>query len=174
MSRARYAFAAHPEALADLRSVPEDIRDLALLELQHLVHGNERGAALHRELAGCHKIYVDPETRWRLVIQYRDAPVFVMNSSHVSGTLLSHELPGEDEGDVHRTSQVAVSDQAENRSPFVTFEPAARRRPSGAGVGLFGFRGVANFRSSRRIEMNTVVSVWATRPTAFFVKESDR
>ncbi|WP_435244424.1 type II toxin-antitoxin system RelE family toxin [Streptomyces sioyaensis] len=74
MSRARYAFAAHPEALADLRSVPEDIRDLALLELQHLVHGNERGAALQRELAGCHKVYVDPETRWRLVIQYRDAP----------------------------------------------------------------------------------------------------
>lgn len=74
MSRARYAFAAHPEALADLRSVPEDIRDLALLELQHLVHGNERGAALTRELAGCHKIYVDPETRWRMVIQYRDAP----------------------------------------------------------------------------------------------------
>ncbi|MFG2862256.1 hypothetical protein [Streptomyces sioyaensis] len=74
MSRARYAFAAHPEALADLRSVPEDIRGLALLELQHLVHGNERGAALQRELAGCHKVYVDPETRWRLVIQYRNAP----------------------------------------------------------------------------------------------------
>lgn len=74
MNRARYAFAAHPEALADLRSVPENIRDLALLELQHLVHGNERGAALTRELAGCHKVYVDPETRWRLVIQYRDAP----------------------------------------------------------------------------------------------------
>lgn len=74
MSRARYAFAAHPEALADLRAVPENIRDLALLELQHLVHGNERGAALQRELTGCHKVYVDPETRWRLVIQYRDAP----------------------------------------------------------------------------------------------------
>ncbi|SOE32560.1 type II toxin-antitoxin system RelE family toxin [Streptomyces sp. OK228] len=74
MSRARYAFAAHPEALADLRAVPENIRDLALVELQHLVHGNERGAALQRELAGCHKVYVDPETRWRLVIQYRDAP----------------------------------------------------------------------------------------------------
>ncbi|CDR10520.1 hypothetical protein [Streptomyces iranensis] len=71
---ARYAFAAHPEALADLRDVPEKIRDLALLELQHLVHGNERGAALQRELAGCHKVYVDPETRWRMVIQYRDAP----------------------------------------------------------------------------------------------------
>lgn len=74
MSGARYAFAAHPEALADLRQVPEKIRDLALLELQHLVHGNERGAALTRELSGCHKVYVDPETKWRMVIQYRDAP----------------------------------------------------------------------------------------------------
>ncbi|WP_030895777.1 type II toxin-antitoxin system RelE family toxin [Streptomyces sp. NRRL F-5053] len=71
---ARYSFAAHPEALADLRDVPEKIRDLALLELEHLVHGHERGAALRRELAGCHKIYVDPQTRWRMVIQYRDAP----------------------------------------------------------------------------------------------------
>ncbi|MFG3253297.1 hypothetical protein [Streptomyces sp. NPDC048172] len=71
---ARYAFAAHPEALADLRDVPEKIRDLALLELQHLVHGNERGAPLTRELAGCHKVYVDPQTRWRMVIQYREAP----------------------------------------------------------------------------------------------------
>ncbi|MDJ1131994.1 hypothetical protein [Streptomyces iconiensis] len=71
---ARYAFAAHPEALADLRDAPEKIRDLALLELQHLVHGNERGAALQRELAGCHKVYVDPHTTWRMVIQYRDAP----------------------------------------------------------------------------------------------------
>ncbi|MEV3853151.1 hypothetical protein AB0J38_02370 [Streptomyces sp. NPDC050095] len=74
MKAARYAFAAHPEALADLRNVPENIRDLALLELQHLVHGNERGAPLTRELAGCHKVYVDPETRWRMVIQFRDAP----------------------------------------------------------------------------------------------------
>lgn len=71
---ARYAFAAHPEALADLREVPEQIRDLALLELQHLVHGNERGARLQHELAGCHKVYVDPQTKWRMVIQYRDAP----------------------------------------------------------------------------------------------------
>ncbi|MGW2339497.1 hypothetical protein [Streptomyces sp. NPDC001661] len=74
MKAARFAFAAHPEALADLRHVPDHIRDLALLELQHLVHGNERGAPLTRELAGCHKVYVDPETRWRLVIQFRDAP----------------------------------------------------------------------------------------------------
>ncbi|MEV5468031.1 hypothetical protein AB0N37_20705 [Streptomyces griseoincarnatus] len=74
MSRARFGFAAHPEALADLREVPDHIRDLALLELQHLVHGNERGAPLVGRLAGCHKVYVDPKAEWRLVIQFRDAP----------------------------------------------------------------------------------------------------
>ncbi|MEU1906577.1 hypothetical protein ABZ550_21165 [Streptomyces hygroscopicus] len=74
MSRPRFAFAAHPEALADLREVPDHIRDLALLELQHLVHGNERGAPLVGRLSGCHKVYVDPKAEWRLVIQFRDAP----------------------------------------------------------------------------------------------------
>ncbi|MFF2025059.1 hypothetical protein ACFVW2_25035 [Streptomyces sp. NPDC058171] len=73
MKSARFGFAAHPEALEDLRSVPDRVRDLALLELQHLVHGNERGARMHRELAGCHKVYVDPQTRWRMVIQFRPA-----------------------------------------------------------------------------------------------------
>lgn len=71
---ARYAFAAHPEALADLREAPDSIRDLALLELQHLVHGHERSAPLKGRLAGCHKVYVDPRAEWRLVVQYRDAP----------------------------------------------------------------------------------------------------
>ncbi|MGY1435412.1 hypothetical protein [Streptomyces reniochalinae] len=80
---ARYAFAAHPEALADLRDAPEKIRDLALLELQHLVHGNERGAPLQRELAGCHKVYVDPQTRWRMVIQYRDAPASCQHNREI-------------------------------------------------------------------------------------------
>ncbi|MFI1825379.1 hypothetical protein ACH41E_02840 [Streptomyces sp. NPDC020412] len=74
MKQARFGFAAHPEALEDLRNVPGNIRDLALLELQHLVHGNERGARMHRELAGCHKVYVDPQNRWRMVIQFRPAP----------------------------------------------------------------------------------------------------
>jgi len=73
MSHPRFAFAAHPEALADLREVPDRVRDLALLELQHLVHGNERGAPLVGRLADCHKIYVDPKAEWRLVVQFRDA-----------------------------------------------------------------------------------------------------
>ncbi|MFI9261381.1 hypothetical protein ACIGT4_27285 [Streptomyces sioyaensis] len=51
--------------------------------LQHLVHGNERGAAMQRELAGRHKIYIDPQTRWRLVIQYRDAPASSQHSREI-------------------------------------------------------------------------------------------
>lgn len=35
VSSARYAFAAHSDALGDLRAAPQNIRDLALLELQH-------------------------------------------------------------------------------------------------------------------------------------------
>lgn len=74
MNHARFGFSAHPEALADLREVPDHIRDLALLELQHVVHGNERGAPLYGDLAGCQKVYVDPKAEWRMVIQFRAAP----------------------------------------------------------------------------------------------------
>ncbi|MDF3291896.1 hypothetical protein [Streptomyces silvisoli] len=74
MKAPRYAFAAHPDALADLRQIPSHIRDLALLELQHLVHGNERSAPLKGRLADCHKVYIDPKAEWRLVIRFRDAP----------------------------------------------------------------------------------------------------
>ena len=74
MSRPQFGFAAHPDALNDLRAVPDRIRDLALLQLQHLVHGSERAAPLHGALTGCHKVYIDPAAEWRLVIQYRKAP----------------------------------------------------------------------------------------------------
>lgn len=62
MSRARFAFAAHPDAIADLRELPDDIRDLALLELQNLVHGSDDCLPLTGRLAGFHKVYVDPAT----------------------------------------------------------------------------------------------------------------
>lgn len=71
---ARYGFAAHPDALQDLRRLPDRVRDLALLQLQHLVHGHERGAPLRGTLTGCHKVYVDPAAQWRLVVRYRTAP----------------------------------------------------------------------------------------------------
>lgn len=39
MSRAKFGFSAHPDAIADLRQLPDAIRDQALLHLQDLVHG---------------------------------------------------------------------------------------------------------------------------------------
>ncbi|MFE2559718.1 hypothetical protein ACFXGT_27565 [Streptomyces sp. NPDC059352] len=74
MSRARFAFAAHPDAIADLRELPDTIRDLALLELQNLVHGSDDCLPLKGRLAGFHKVYVDPSVSYRLVIQFRPAP----------------------------------------------------------------------------------------------------
>lgn len=74
MSRARFAFAAHPDAIADLRQLPDDIRDLALLELQNLVHGSDDCLPLNGRLAGYHKVYVDPAVSYRLIVQFRPAP----------------------------------------------------------------------------------------------------
>lgn len=74
MSRARFAFAAHPDAIADLRALPDEIRDLALLELQNLVHGSDDCLPLTGRLAGFHKVYVDPSVSYRMVIQFRPAP----------------------------------------------------------------------------------------------------
>ncbi|MFB7776298.1 hypothetical protein [Streptomyces bauhiniae] len=74
MSRARFAFAAHPDAIADLRELPDEIRDLALLELQNLVHGSDDCLPLKGRLAGFHKVYVDPSVAYRMVIQFRPAP----------------------------------------------------------------------------------------------------
>lgn len=79
MSRARFAFAAHPDAIADLRQLPDHIRDLALLELQNLVHGSDDCLPLKGRLAGFHKVYVDPSVSYRMVIQFRPAPT---TSSH--------------------------------------------------------------------------------------------
>ncbi|GGV71473.1 hypothetical protein GCM10010294_30870 [Streptomyces griseoloalbus] len=74
MSHARFAFAAHPDAIADLRRLPDEIRDLALLELQNLVHGSDDCLPLKGRLAGFHKVYVDPSVAYRMVIQFRPAP----------------------------------------------------------------------------------------------------
>ncbi|MFE7334768.1 hypothetical protein [Streptomyces griseus] len=71
---ARFAFAAHPDAIEDLRNLPDRIRDLALLELQNLVHGSDDCLPLKGRLAGYHKVYVDPSVAYRMVIQFRPAP----------------------------------------------------------------------------------------------------
>ncbi|MFD9206572.1 hypothetical protein ACFVZM_09840 [Streptomyces sioyaensis] len=77
MSRARFAFAAHPDALTDLRQLPDEVRNTALLQLQDLVHGHLGAKRLEGRLEGFHKVYIDPaagQRQWRMVVQFRDAP----------------------------------------------------------------------------------------------------
>ncbi|GHE53962.1 type II toxin-antitoxin system RelE family toxin [Streptomyces sp. P9-2] len=75
MSAAKFGFAAHPEALSDLRALPAHVRNLALVELQDLVHGSDDWLPLEGSLRGFRKVYVDPEVQYRLVVQVREAPV---------------------------------------------------------------------------------------------------
>lgn len=82
-SRARFGFAAHPDALADLRSLPTRMRDLALVELQALVHGSDDFLPLDGPLRGFHKVYIDPAATYRMVIQFRDAPAGAAHSREV-------------------------------------------------------------------------------------------
>ncbi|MET8977445.1 hypothetical protein ABZX85_17670 [Streptomyces sp. NPDC004539] len=74
MSRTKYGFAAPPDALRDLRELPHPVRDLALLQLQTLVHGDLGATRLQGALEGFHKVYVGPELPYRMVVQFRDAP----------------------------------------------------------------------------------------------------
>jgi mRNA interferase RelE/StbE len=78
VSGARFGFAAHPDALEDLRRLPRGVQELAVLGLQQLVHGEQRGQPLDgREdirLRGARKFYLDPRVRWRVVYQERAAP----------------------------------------------------------------------------------------------------
>jgi hypothetical protein len=76
-SRARYGFAAHPDALRELRDLPPDVRDRALLALQDLVHGHRGTQRLTGALDGYHKAYIsgaNGRPSWRMVLEYRDAP----------------------------------------------------------------------------------------------------
>ncbi|MEE1786917.1 hypothetical protein PUR71_29030 [Streptomyces sp. SP17BM10] len=86
MSRAKFAFAAHPDAIADLRQLPEPIRDQALLHLQDLVHGERVASRLDGRLEGYHKIVLGAGGQWashRLVVQFRDAPPTSQHSREV-------------------------------------------------------------------------------------------
>ncbi|WP_441247365.1 hypothetical protein [Kitasatospora sp. McL0602] len=117
MSRARFAFAAHPESIADLRQLPPDIRDLALLELQNLMHGSDDCVPLKGRLAGFHKVYVDPAVAYRLVIQFRPAPP---SSTHRREVYLVAAGPREDYA-VYRTAQQRTNGAGLNQP---TTEPA--------------------------------------------------
>ncbi|GAA3820585.1 hypothetical protein [Streptomyces chiangmaiensis] len=111
MSRARFAFAAHPDAIADLRQLPDEIRDLALLELQNLVHGSDDCLPLTGRLAGFHKVYVDPAVSYRMVIQFRPAPP---TSTHNREIYLVAADAREDYA-VYRTAQLRTNRTGLNR-----------------------------------------------------------
>ncbi len=86
MSRAKFAFAAHPDAIADLRELPDAIRDQALLHLQDMVHGERVASRLDGRLEGCHKIVLGAGGEWathRLVVQIREAPPASTHSREV-------------------------------------------------------------------------------------------
>ncbi|MFF1794695.1 hypothetical protein ACFVXQ_10825 [Kitasatospora sp. NPDC058263] len=86
MSSAKFAFAAHPDAIADLRQLPDPIRDQALLHLQDLVHGERVASRLDGRLEGCHKIFLGAGGDWathRLVVQFREAPPTSKHSREV-------------------------------------------------------------------------------------------
>ncbi|MET9086108.1 hypothetical protein ABZX77_30255 [Streptomyces sp. NPDC004237] len=126
MSRACFAFAAHPDAIADLRQLPDEIRDLALLELQNLVHGSDDCLPLTGRLTGFHKVYVDPAVSYRMVIQFRPAPP---TSTHKREIYLVAAGAREDYA-VYRTAQLRTNRTGLNR-PADT-DPAAEARVQAA------------------------------------------
>ncbi|MFJ7244468.1 hypothetical protein ACIQWA_07425 [Kitasatospora sp. NPDC098652] len=79
-------FSAHPEALADLLTVPGQVRTLALSYLDRLVKAEVRGPLLEeqgeRDLRGARKIYLDDAMAYRLVYTERRAP---HNPRHLLG-----------------------------------------------------------------------------------------
>ncbi|MFG3199863.1 hypothetical protein ACGFYT_27445 [Streptomyces sp. NPDC048208] len=135
MSRARFAFAAHPDAITDLRELPDSIRDLALLELQNLVHGSDDCLPLKGRLAGFHKVYVDPSVAYRMVIQFRPAPptsahkreiyLVAAGSRHDYAVYrAAHERTGPTQG-VRTDSAEARVQAARSRSPLAADRPTA-------------------------------------------------
>lgn len=147
MSRARFAFAAHPDAIADLRELPAEIRDLALLELQNLVHGSDDCLPLTGRLAGFQNVYVDPAVSYRMVIQFRPAPP---TSTHKREIYLVAAGAREDYA-VYRTAQLRA-----NRTGF--------NRPADTDVAAEARVQAARSRSPHAFD--AIASVPATAPAA--------
>ncbi|MFF5090399.1 hypothetical protein [Streptomyces niveus] len=63
-----------PRALTDLLQAPGDIRDLALAQLQDVVHAELFGRKLTGDLSGYRKLTLDYRNQWRLVYALRPAP----------------------------------------------------------------------------------------------------
>jgi hypothetical protein len=125
---ARRAFAAHPDAIADLHNLPEPIRDQALLHLQDLVHGERVATRLTGRLDGFHKVMLGVGDRFashRLVVQLRPAPA---TSCHRGEVYLVAAGPRADYA-VYRTAQ-----QRTGRTQAPPPDPAVEARTRAATV----------------------------------------
>ncbi|MFE4826750.1 hypothetical protein [Streptomyces sp. NPDC056672] len=141
MSRARFAFAAHPDALTDLRQLPDPIRDQALLHLQDLVHGERVAKRLEGRLEGFHKVYLGTGTVFashRLVVQFRPAPP---GSRHAREVYLIAAGSREDYAVYrtaqHRTNRTGLSRPADTGPATEARVRAARSRSPRAGETRF-------------------------------------
>ncbi|MFJ4184206.1 hypothetical protein [Kitasatospora sp. NPDC089509] len=131
MSRAKFAFSAHPDALTDLRQLPDAIRDQALLHLQDLVRGERVATRLEGRLEGCHKIYLGVGDQWashRLVVQFRDAPA---SSQHRREVHLVAAGPRADY-QVYRSAQNRLGRTGLNLPPGLSPAEEARVRAARA------------------------------------------
>lgn len=146
---ARRAFAAHPDAITDLRNLPEPIRDQALLHLQDLVNGERVATRLTGRLDGFHKVLLGVGGRFashRLVVQFRPAPA---TSRHRGEVYLVAAGPRADYA-VYRTAQqrtgrtqtpppdpaTAARIRAANSGTEVTSIPVDADAPSPPGDGV--------------------------------------
>jgi hypothetical protein len=152
VSRARFAFAAHPDAIADLRQLPDEIRDLALLELQNLVHGSDDCLPLTGRLAGFHKVYVDPAVSYRMVIQFRPAPP---TSTHKREIYLVAAGAREDYA-VYRTAQLRTNRTGLSR-PADTDAAAEARVQAARSRSPHAFEPIASFPATASAVANPAV-----------------
>jgi hypothetical protein len=128
MTLPRRAFAAHPEALADLHALPGPIRDQALLHLQALVNGERVATRLEGRLEGFHKVVLGVGTEFathRLVVQFRLAPA---TSRHDREVYLVAAGPRKDY-EVYRRAQQRTG---RTRAPLPDPASAARLRAARA------------------------------------------
>ncbi|MGY4968354.1 hypothetical protein ACWGCC_03865 [Streptomyces nigrescens] len=127
---AQYAFAADPRAIEDLCDAPEDIRDVALAQLEALVHGTARSGPLADlggfDLSDCRKVVLDERAEWRLVYQERPAPP---GSAHQREIFLLTVRP-RDQHQAYNTAAYRLGRQRTPRSPMV--HAALSRSPRAA------------------------------------------
>lgn len=133
MSRPRYGFAAHPDAIDDLAELPNDILDLTVLGLQQLVHGTQRGQRLDDRLGphldGARKLYVDPRVAWRVVYREQPAPP---GSAHPTEIFLIAVGPRRDSA-VYTTAAARLAElelPAPSREPDAVSSAVPLTRPA--------------------------------------------